>query len=417
MARHFNDFIAAYEDYAIDGYVPDSFHRWTAIAIVAAALERKVWLRHTNTPNSSFLHYPNLLTLLVSHPAIGKTSAMDKGVKFLEMIRENADPEFKIIPNKCTDAALVELMKIRKAISAGTVHTFHSSGFFYASEASASALCDAHDAFTASVCELYDCLPWFRKAVKMDKEQINISNVCLNVFAGCTFDFLKTLVNEESVMGGLASRFLYVIEKDRKISTTSFLDESELVPSTAINSVEKKLYEDLLQIHNLVGGCKPEKPYRLLWEEENTRTSEFLAGLNSERMSSLYGRRMKHVTKLSMILSVAESDSLILRERHLEEAIKMVDEVTKNNPMVINTAIVANVNTQAGLTQFILNKLNDNRGNMRFSDLKSAILDHGTDILRVEQTLKFMDEAGKIKITSDNSGSWVDLLVDPNAGL
>ena len=80
--RNFDNFLSSYMDYAVDGFCPDEFHFWTGVSVIAGALERKVWTNVT----AQWTLYPNLYVLLISNPAIGKSSAGNKGV--IELLRE-----------------------------------------------------------------------------------------------------------------------------------------------------------------------------------------------------------------------------------------------------------------------------------------------------------------------------------------
>src|SRR5690606_12315932 len=68
MARKFASFIEAYEDFTALLPSPPMFRRWTGIATVAGALERKVWIR--TAPGNL---YPNLYAWLVAPPGKGTT--------------------------------------------------------------------------------------------------------------------------------------------------------------------------------------------------------------------------------------------------------------------------------------------------------------------------------------------------------
>src|SRR5437899_5424310 len=65
--------IEAFCDYTRLIKSPVLFRKWAAIAAVAWALERKVWVRTMGTP-----FYPNLYTILVGPPGVGKTNILNK---------------------------------------------------------------------------------------------------------------------------------------------------------------------------------------------------------------------------------------------------------------------------------------------------------------------------------------------------
>ena len=84
-------------DHASNLESAEVFRRWTAITAIAAVLEQKVWL------TTSDKLYPNLYTILVGHPGVGKTRTIMAGRKFLVEL-----PEFHIAPTSMKMASLVD---------------------------------------------------------------------------------------------------------------------------------------------------------------------------------------------------------------------------------------------------------------------------------------------------------------------
>jgi hypothetical protein len=398
--RNLPNFLDSYVEYANDDFCPKNFHLWTGISIVAAALERKVW-----TAQSMTTHYPNIYTLLVSHPGMGKSTAILRGTDLLEDLRIHKNPEFKIIPNQITEPALLDAMNIRAGIQIGNTTIFHSSGFFYASEASASALQNLHGNFNSTITELYDCPRIFRKKLKMDAQPTEIPNACFNILAGSTFDYLKTLVNEQSVMGGLASRFIYVICKDRIVRQSKW-DQV----STVDVGLKKKLIDDLGIINKLVGKFQPTKAFIAAWEAFQPEFDRTLIALDSARMESILARKSTNVMKVCMILSAAESDNLILDTRHWDKAMQIVDDVTKDNAFILSSAMIADRDSQSGMTQLIGQTIKKYGGEMSMKELKTKVTMNGSDVDSFNKTFQFM--LGADLISMESTGSRVKVFID-----
>lgn len=412
MARNYPNFLDAYMEYANDGFCPPQFHLWTGLTLIAAALERKVWLEQ-ELEHASIMHYPNIYTLCVSHPGVGKSTAMERGVELLDIIRTKINMNFKIIPNQATEPALVDLMKIRSEIEiTPRIFAFHSSGFFYASEASASALQNLYGDFNATLTAFYDCPKWFRKKIKGEKEPTEIENVCFNLLAGCTFDYLKRLVNEESVMGGLASRFIYVIAKERKIRQSRWV--TKRVVAGNAKKMQELLVEDLDDINKLVGRITPDSEFIALWEAEQPAFDKFLIDLDSPRMESLYARKFTNLMKICMLLCVAEGDSLRLTAKHWHRGKQLIADVTKDNAMVISSAMMADKESQSGTTQLIAQTVKKNGGAMPMRSLKLFLSTQGNNIAMVNQTIEFMLSSGWFSLDAD---SILHLIVDPDTKL
>ena len=78
---------------------PLLFRRWTAISVLSAVMEQRVWLT-TSSPI-----YPNLYVILIGHPGTGKTRAIRAGVSYI-----NELPEPLIAPKSLTFASLVDCL-------------------------------------------------------------------------------------------------------------------------------------------------------------------------------------------------------------------------------------------------------------------------------------------------------------------
>lgn len=407
MARNFPDFIEAYFKYAQDNYCPNRFHRWVGLSVLAGAVERKISIKEGKTH-----YFPNIYVMLVAHPAVGKSTAVIRGTNLLEGMKARYNQEFKIIPNQTTEASLIKQMQILNSCSVGNTLYMHSSGYFYASEASSSALQNVCGNFIATLTDFYDCNEFFRKQLASDPAPREVTNVCMNVLTGTTFDYLKTLVNENSVMGGFASRLLYVVEKEREMQEATWGEDIGEDLET-----REKLISDLYHINRLMGPAKPTPGFIkriLVWRNEfNT----YLTTLDSPKLASIMGRKGTNLMKLSILLSVSERDDLVITEEHFEKAKKLVDDVTKDNSYVITSAMIANVDKQSGLNQLIARTIGRKGSSISIDRIKSAILSNGNDVTKIDATIKAMTEAGKIAMEMVGTSLHYRLLVDPDIDL
>ena len=117
----------------IDGWVeymqplpsPELFRKWSGIAIVAAALERKVWIK-----TGIGVLYPNLYTVLVAPPGIGKSILTSTIWKMLYELSDNSDPNgFHLASSSLTSASIVDdLREANRRIMppGGDIYLFNS---------------------------------------------------------------------------------------------------------------------------------------------------------------------------------------------------------------------------------------------------------------------------------------------------
>jgi len=402
VARNFPCWLTAYEEYAKDGFVPDRFHEWVGRSVLAASLERKITLKQ-----GRIHHTPNIYVMLVSHPAVGKSTAIEAGTDLFEAVRAE-NPNLKIIPNQATEPALIDLMKIKEIIQVSPTKFYpHSSAYFYASEASASALQNTCGDFVAAMTAFYDCPKNFRKKLKGEQHTVEIENACMNLLAGATFNYLKTLVNEQSVLGGFASRLIYVVSPERKVRATKWGATRDFDSDMA-----QKLVQDLGEINRLVGPMTPTPGFIARFESWQPQFDQYLIELKSERLEAIMSRKGTNLLKLSMIFSVSESDSLIVTEKHFDRALEVIEDCYKDNPSIVASAAMSDKNSQSGLNQTIGQTLKKNGGELPMATLKLIVMGNGNQITGIKDTLDYMISARYIQV--DPSSSMVKLLVDPD---
>jgi hypothetical protein len=405
MSRHFSDFLTAYGEYAYDGFVPNRFHDWAALSIIAAALERKVTLKR------SLIHYvPNIFVMLVSHPGGGKSVAIERATDLIEDMKASEDQNFRIIPNQATEPALIDMMKIVEHFQV-TPSQFlpHSSGYFYASEASASALQNTCGDFVAAMTAFYDCPRWFRKKLKGEQHAVEIENSCMNMIAGATFDYLKTLVNESSVMGGFASRNIYVVSPERKVSEAGWDNGISLN-----TELKRKLVEDLAHIHKIVGPMTASKDWITKFEKWEKEFQQYLIDLKSPRLESIMARKGTNFIKLNILMSISEGDSRRLEAHHFDRALEFIDRAYSDNPQIIAQAAMSDKASQSGMNQTIGQILKKHRGEMPMKLLRQLSLANGNQVDMITKTIDFMLASGWIALDSESN---VKLLVDPDRHL
>lgn len=402
MSRHFPDFLSSYMEYAVDGFCPDKFHFWTGISIVAGALERKVWIPFENDRKI----FPNLYVMLVSHPGIGKSSAGNRGVMNILRKISSEQGEVNMLPAQITEARLVEVMSRWKKFYIGTKETTQSSGYFYASEASNSLkeIMGGGD-IMACLTEFYDCADkWEKGTVKSG--EITISNLCLNMLAGCTFDYLRQLIPARNIMGGYASRNLFIVQDERFVRSPKWNEANH------DNGVMKqKLINDLSRIYTLTGAFQATPEFQAAYEKWFPEHDSYVQGLTNEKIQALLARKQTNVLKLSMIMSVIESDSMKLELPHWERALALITELEKDLPRIISAS--TEKDSQQEGTNLIVHTLAQHAGQWGAGRLKRKMLFSGIQPIRIDSILEYMVKNGVLELIRHGAGLDYKLLVNP----
>jgi len=409
--RNYPNFLNAYLQLHMDQFVPAKFHYWAGVSIVAAVLERKVWLPWSQTVT----YYPNIYTLLVGRPAIGKSTAVDPAMEFIRDMNVNGGGDMKFIPAQITEAMLLEIMSGNKKFQYRGKEMSHSSGYYCTSEANAD-LKDIYGDFVATITALYDCRKYWDKATKKDGF-ITVQNGCFNLLAACTFDYLGKVLGENkngisTIHGGFASRLMYITQKDVFIRQSPWQNRG-ILKSNAID--RNKLLEDLRSIHKLVGEFRGEAWFQDNWETCFIATDERRQKLPSEKLQALLARRSPNIMKLCMILSAAESDDLILKKHHWEMADSMLNEMESNLPALLRESKSKDVETKQGLLSSVFSALLKNNRRMRFNSLRRQVLVEGHNLRDLSAIIEtFTEDNDMLKIHHSDNGMTLELIGNPD---
>lgn len=381
--RQFPDFLSAYASYSVDNFCPDSFHFWTGVSIVAGALERKVWVNQ-----SGRLTYPNLYVFLIANPGEGKTTASDLGVNdFLRELRSSNETQaISLLPAQMTDAFFAAKMAhSSKFIYNGEEHT-HCSHFLYVSEAENSLKeLSGGGELTAALTDFYDCpKKWVKGTI--GNGEVHSQNLCCNALVGCTFAYLGQLIPESKIMGGFASRILYVAHNDLKIRKVSWEVSSRSLEA------KRKLIADLQSINNLTGQFSVAPEFGAAFEAWFPTHDAARRAMSSERMQAFQARKPTNLLKLAMICCVSESGDMVLRQEHWDRALSLVEQTEKNLPLILDAA--ASVKDQSGANLIVLRSAQRRRCSR--VELIAKLSQKGMGFVQAAETVDGMVNIGKL---------------------
>ena len=101
MKRVLTNWIDSYVQFTRHDEAPERFHRWTAIMVLSAAVNRNCWM-----DRGYYKTFPNLYILFVGPSGVGKSSSSGIGV---ELIREST-LKLNIYKDSITPPALIDFM-------------------------------------------------------------------------------------------------------------------------------------------------------------------------------------------------------------------------------------------------------------------------------------------------------------------
>ncbi len=304
----------AFLDYTIVVPSPEIYRRWTAYNILAGALERRAW-----TVLSGNHLYPNMITLLVGPPGVGKTQAIKEAASFWA-----ATGLFNLAPNGMTKAAFIDQIgfKLRYFEYNGLTEMYNP--MLVAATEFGTLLPDYDTRFLNVINEVYDCLPFIedmtRKTgiIKHDKPH-------LNMIAGTQPQYLGDLLPEAAYGMGFMSRLIMIYAGKRVI-----IDMFK--PLKQAEKLKKELISDLILIGKLAGEFEWTKEAEDFVEDWNRNVGEDAP--THGKLQNYNTRRIIHGVKLAMAFSVSHSNEMLVTIEDIKEARAMLVEAESLMPEI-----------------------------------------------------------------------------------
>jgi hypothetical protein len=318
MQRHYSNFIDSYLEYTEPHEATTRVSKWSCISILAAALERRVWMNR-----GFYTLYPNLYVFIIGRSGLIKKST-STGIA-VNLFRELEG--VKIMSERLTASSLIDQFKMAgKKIEINNRKYNQSALFAYASELSVF-MSEVFGSITELLTTFYDCIPndsskpWVYNT--LGRGEIKIYGPCLNILGASTKAWLKKCIPKSEMEGGFTSRIIFVVENnlpDKLVAWPSVDLEGELR--------RVRLIEDLRQIHALAGEVKvtPEaKELFTRWYETHMR--DVVPYNQDPRMVGYMARKGDTILKLAMVHSAATSNDLVIGVENIIWASREIDSL------------------------------------------------------------------------------------------
>ena len=314
-ARHLPSWIDTFVDQTANIHTPEIFRRWTAISVIAATLEQKVWLR-TSRPL-----YPNLFVIIIAHPGVGKSRIIGEGRLIYRTL-----PEPLLAPISMTFASLVDSLvgSKRTVIRQPEGATTYNSMFICADEMGAF-IHKYEPEMIDGLSSFYDAAP-YQQSRRGNDLKIKIESAQINMLAGSTPQNLLGFMPEKAWGQGFTSRIIMVFS-DERIIPDDFADNA---PAHTAD-----LTHDLKLINSLYG--------------EFTVTQEFKSAVKQwqalgepptpdhPKLIHYITRRRTHIYRLAMVSSINKSSGLILTEDDFLTALSWLVEAETHMPDIFKS--------------------------------------------------------------------------------
>jgi len=393
MSRSLESWIDSYIQHTSSMGSPQLFCKWTALAVVAGALERKVWLR-----TSRGTLYPNMYTILIGEPGVGKSLQTDLSWQLWRSLSNVGTDTHWTSVQSLTYASLIDQLHMaeRKLVRPQEDEPIISFNSLLISVNELSVLLPEYAVqMMAKLTDLYDCNA-YGEARRSSEIEFTMENPQLNILSASTPAQLLGLLPDGAWDQGFLSRVMLVYSGE-----IVEYDLWEKGPHHG-SGLWASLKSDLGVIGNLYGEM-------YFVEDAAKAINEWQKAKGPPRpthpkLTRYCNRRTAHLLKLCMAVSASQSDDLTITIDHYSEALNHLLEVEHSMPDMFK-AMTAGGDAQVikdtwHFAYTVYMKSKDH------TPVKEALLVHfiseRTSAHNVMRILDVMERAGLLKIVEVN---------------
>ncbi len=301
--------------------VPSIFSLWGGICCISTVLGRGCWVNMGH-----FKIHPNLYIVLVAGSArCHKSTAIGMANKVLLSV----DPPVNLLSQKGTPEALIQSLTESASEFEGSVITERSEGLALVTELST--LIDRNsfqNGMISLLTDLWDCPKKFEYRTR-GRGKETLWNCCLSIFSASTAQWIKEAIPIVAIGGGFTSRVMFVYqERPERLVALPEVDKDAI-------EVEAKIHHDLNCINRLHGEFRLSPQARLFFIKRYTDFHETTEMFEDKHLSGYAGRRSTIMLKLGMVVSASERDTRVIHEGDLKIAEKILENVEKTLPRVM----------------------------------------------------------------------------------
>src|SRR5215467_10533552 len=317
--RRLSSWIDSYVEYTEILPSPLLMRKWAAISFIAAAMERKIWV----TVSGSDL-YPNLYTILVGPPGIGKGQAIRAG----ELIFREV-PNMIIGPSDVTGAAMIDALgeSVRRVVLLGDPPYVEFNSLCIIARELGVLIPSWDGSLMNSLTDIYDGFQVDQR--RRGKERhIKIEHPQINLLGACTPAYLTATMPKEAWDQGFISRVLLVYSGER-LPTDPFVENER---ASGMAQLHDNLLHDVKSISTAFGRCA-------FTSDTQTAIRAWLKNGSAPeprhpRLQYYNSRRLAHLLKLCMVVSLSRSDDKIITLENYAEALNLLVEAEIQMPEI-----------------------------------------------------------------------------------
>jgi hypothetical protein len=287
-----NDLIEDFVRETDTGVSPERFRRWSALVLIAAALDRRVW----TSIRPGLPLFPNLFVLLVAPPGVGKSTAMFAAREILE-----TQQQVGLSPDSITHERFVALLSERaKELDPESEMPAHRATLALFLSEWGTFLRNPDNDTLAMMAHIYDCKDFSAETIGRGTDYAE--NLYINILGCCTPAWFAEGFPPNSYEQGLPTRMHFIYSSEMQVADTPDFEFSA-DPTTSGTTIADKFWQRVDKISALRGFMP--------WTQEagiafnDWKQGGFKPLPLDPLLSGYNARRALHAAKIAMIVAVA----------------------------------------------------------------------------------------------------------------
>lgn len=321
--RKLSSWINSFYEYTDMLPSPTLFRRWAGISVVAGALERRVWVR---TLGSNL--YPNLYTILVGPPGVGKTVLTSQIWRLWAELDDH-----HLASSSVTKASMVDDLRdaerrIIRPTENPSVVSFNSLKI--CSNELGVLIPGYENDFMNTLTDIYDGHHYSERRRSKDLN-FSIEHPQINLVAATTPSYLNNVLPEGAWDQGFLSRTMLI-----------YSGETITRPLFGEQQYDGKLWKELAQDLQTIGQLFGKMTFS---EDAANVVSQWHLEKGPPqpehpKLMHYNTRRTAHLLKLCMVACASTSDSLVIELSHVQTALEWLIEAETFMPDIFKSMAV-----------------------------------------------------------------------------